>query len=394
VHLRAPIGFVRAVGILPFFGFVIFVLGAVTTSLLSPVLWILCVVLAITGSEAMLGPYGGAVEATSYLSLIVGNGLLTLLAMAAPLKRRWLHLAPYGASVFLYWLLISVAAYKAMWQLVRAPFFWEKTEHGMARQLHPRTHWRIAVARLAPIIAVLACFAAQIAAANPWLKDKGALELISSVTVTKESAGLKTGGANATSGLHLEYGADARATVIVDGDIQRQVTPGGTVSNFDNGWVGVRTVLSRSDYSILSAEFDGGLSGIRRSAATSDMGLDGRAEARLMFGQGFDLISRHFFAGMETGWRWRGGAPADELLFDFGAGVEPWEGGLLMLQSFSIASIGEARGAYRRYELSKLQLSIAQRLNARIWLQAGFVDAIAGVDRGEAGAVLGVWWRF
>jgi hypothetical protein len=32
----------------------------------------------------------------------------------------------------LYWLLISVAAYRAMWQLLRDPFYWEKTPHGTA----------------------------------------------------------------------------------------------------------------------------------------------------------------------------------------------------------------------------------------------------------------------
>jgi hypothetical protein len=29
--------------------------------------------------------------------------------------------------------LISVAAYKGLWQLIHDPFFWEKTEHGISR---------------------------------------------------------------------------------------------------------------------------------------------------------------------------------------------------------------------------------------------------------------------
>src|SRR5690606_33011108 len=32
-----------------------------------------------------------------------------------------------------YWLLISAAAYRAVWQLARAPFHWEKTPHGHSR---------------------------------------------------------------------------------------------------------------------------------------------------------------------------------------------------------------------------------------------------------------------
>jgi cellulose synthase/poly-beta-1,6-N-acetylglucosamine synthase-like glycosyltransferase len=137
VHLRDPYDFIRAVGIMPFFGFTLFVVGAAATSLLSPLVWMLSIVLAFTGSEVLLGPYGGAVMETSCVTLIGGNALLTLLAMLAPLKRRWFGLVLFGASVFLYWLLISLAAYKALWQLKLNPFYWEKTSHGTTRKRGP-----------------------------------------------------------------------------------------------------------------------------------------------------------------------------------------------------------------------------------------------------------------
>jgi hypothetical protein len=132
VHLRRPTCFVKAAGLGPFVGFVLFVGGAAVTNLLGPVVWVLALLLAFGGSETMLGPYGAQVAATSYFSMIAGNGLLTLLAMLAPLKRGWSHLAPYGASVFFYWFLISAAAYKALWQLASCPFYWEKTDHGVS----------------------------------------------------------------------------------------------------------------------------------------------------------------------------------------------------------------------------------------------------------------------
>jgi cellulose synthase/poly-beta-1,6-N-acetylglucosamine synthase-like glycosyltransferase len=64
VHLRAPVKFVRAVGLMPFLGFTIFVLGAVMTSLLAPLFWILAIVLGLAGSEVLLGPDGAAVMGT------------------------------------------------------------------------------------------------------------------------------------------------------------------------------------------------------------------------------------------------------------------------------------------------------------------------------------------
>ena len=39
---------------------------------------------------------------------------------------------PYSLTVFAYWALMSVAAYKALWQLVYKPFYWEKTQHGLS----------------------------------------------------------------------------------------------------------------------------------------------------------------------------------------------------------------------------------------------------------------------
>jgi hypothetical protein len=33
----------------------------------------------------------------------------------------------------LHWLLLSAAAWRALWQLLLNPFHWEKTAHGLAR---------------------------------------------------------------------------------------------------------------------------------------------------------------------------------------------------------------------------------------------------------------------
>jgi len=42
---------------------------------------------------------------------------------------------PYSLTVFGYWVMISIAAYMALWQLIRRPFYWEKTQHGLSRLL-------------------------------------------------------------------------------------------------------------------------------------------------------------------------------------------------------------------------------------------------------------------
>ena len=31
--------------------------------------------------------------------------------------------------------MISIAAYRGLWQLLRNPFYWEKTQHGVSKQV-------------------------------------------------------------------------------------------------------------------------------------------------------------------------------------------------------------------------------------------------------------------
>ena len=53
-------------------------------------------------------------------------------------RRRYYRLVLYALTAPLYWALMSIAAYKALWQLLRNPFYWEKTSHGgsdTARQM-------------------------------------------------------------------------------------------------------------------------------------------------------------------------------------------------------------------------------------------------------------------
>jgi hypothetical protein len=47
-------------------------------------------------------------------------------------RRKLYSLLPVALINPLYWLFFhSIAAYKALWQLVSKPFYWEKTDHGL-----------------------------------------------------------------------------------------------------------------------------------------------------------------------------------------------------------------------------------------------------------------------
>jgi len=68
--------------------------------------------------------------------LVIGLSLslvFVCLSIAVPLTatvlvRRW-RLLPYILLMPVYWVLLSIAAWRGMWQLLVAPFRWDKTPH-------------------------------------------------------------------------------------------------------------------------------------------------------------------------------------------------------------------------------------------------------------------------
>jgi cellulose synthase/poly-beta-1,6-N-acetylglucosamine synthase-like glycosyltransferase len=133
VHTRRPLRLIRHAGPLGFLGFVFFIGGTVLTGLLNPIFWVLYLgwLVASIGSFDMLFP--PILLFLALFNLLAGNGAFIYLTMLAPIHRRGLELIPYSLTVFGYWVLMSIAAYKALYQLLRDPFFWEKTHHGVSQ---------------------------------------------------------------------------------------------------------------------------------------------------------------------------------------------------------------------------------------------------------------------
>ncbi len=133
VHTRRPIHLYRTIGPLGTIGFVFFIGGTILSGLLNPLFWATFGFWAITQTSAFAHFFPPALLYLSLFNLIVGNGLFIYLMMLAPFRRRWLHLVPFSLTVFWYWILMSVAAWKGLWQLITKPFYWEKTQHGLSR---------------------------------------------------------------------------------------------------------------------------------------------------------------------------------------------------------------------------------------------------------------------
>ncbi len=132
VHTRRPIRFLRQQGVLATIGFTFFIGGTMLSGLLNPLFWGIFLAWLITETGGFAVAFPPLLLCLALFNLLMGNGLFIYLSMIAPFRRGWLELAPYGLTVFWYWVLTSVAAFKGLWQLIVNPFYWEKTQHGIS----------------------------------------------------------------------------------------------------------------------------------------------------------------------------------------------------------------------------------------------------------------------
>jgi len=137
VHTRRPLQFVRSAGALGLLGFVFFIGGTVLAGLLNPLFWLFYLIWLAAGAANLDVIFPNSLLYLCLFNLLAGNGAFTYLLMLAPIRRGWLGLIPYSFTLFAYWVMISAAAYRALWQLVRDPFHWEKTEHGLSQHVAP-----------------------------------------------------------------------------------------------------------------------------------------------------------------------------------------------------------------------------------------------------------------
>lgn len=129
VHSRRPLTLWRDLGPRGFLGVQALFLGTLLQFALAPVLWSFWLIvfglphplndiLAASGQRALVTLF----LAAETISLMVG-----LAALARSPHRGLMVLVP---TMLLYFPLGTIAIYKAFWEMITCPFYWDKTEHG------------------------------------------------------------------------------------------------------------------------------------------------------------------------------------------------------------------------------------------------------------------------
>ena len=133
VHTRHPVRFVRAAGLRATATLVLLVAGTPLAFLAAPILWLYLLLQLGLGHAPDVGIDGSLAALIATANLIVGNGIMIgCSALAAIRRRRW-ALACCACLMPFYWVLHSIAAWRALGQLITKPSHWEKTPHGLSK---------------------------------------------------------------------------------------------------------------------------------------------------------------------------------------------------------------------------------------------------------------------
>jgi len=131
VHLRTPGEFVEDVGWRGLLHFCLFVGGTPILAALNPIFWAMTVIWFVGHPHFIQAIFPAPVYYAGMLCWGLGNFLIYYLTVLTCRLTGRSELLFQALVVPLYWVMMSVAAAKALWQLVGARSFWEKTFHGL-----------------------------------------------------------------------------------------------------------------------------------------------------------------------------------------------------------------------------------------------------------------------
>ena len=137
VHARRPVALVREVGLRRFLSFVLLIGGTPATFLGVVPLYLVTLVTIVLPTGWLTEFFPVWLLWITLLNFIIGNSVIVYLSMMGPYKRGTFDLILWAVLNPAYWILHSLAAYKALWQLLTRPHYWEKTEHGLTKQANP-----------------------------------------------------------------------------------------------------------------------------------------------------------------------------------------------------------------------------------------------------------------
>ena len=132
VHMREPKKLFKDLGAKKFLKLQLTFGTSVFIPLINPILWVL---LALTSIAPMWFSWliPSYLQPLCLFNLIVGNLSYIAIYVVACVRLKKNRYIPYALAMPAYWALLSFASWRGFIQLIRNPFYWDKTSHGVSK---------------------------------------------------------------------------------------------------------------------------------------------------------------------------------------------------------------------------------------------------------------------
>ncbi len=136
VHMRNPFKLLKQLGLKSFLMFQIAFGGNFMVPLLNPILWVTMIAWLLVPQYVPQLIGGKVMWWICFGNLAVGNLFYIGIHFISAFKANKKSLAIFALFMPIYWILLSVGAYRGLYQVFTKPFLWEKTNHGLAKEYH------------------------------------------------------------------------------------------------------------------------------------------------------------------------------------------------------------------------------------------------------------------
>jgi hypothetical protein len=137
IHMRHPVQLFRDLGLVGFLQFNLSVGATPCLSMLNPIFWVMTIIWFVGHPHIIQAIFPAPIFFLGLACWTVGNFTIAYLTIISCRIIKRVDLLWAALLVPLYWVMMSIAAAKALIQLVSAPTFWEKTAHGLDPREHP-----------------------------------------------------------------------------------------------------------------------------------------------------------------------------------------------------------------------------------------------------------------
>lgn len=132
VHIRQPVKLFRILGPRSFLRFTLVLAGTPIIAVLNLVFWLITITWFLGQPDMVGAVFPPLIYFPALVALVLGNAATLYMNLIAIREDDRSDLLLPALTVPAFWLMMSIAAAKGLYQIIRNPSYWEKTFHGLA----------------------------------------------------------------------------------------------------------------------------------------------------------------------------------------------------------------------------------------------------------------------